>query len=79
MFNLVDTNEGTKADLVPLKREPEYQLAFSRRVRESFQGPSRETFEAWVAQPTDIVGKLRAWDEGRSDKHPKDIYAVLYF
>ena len=80
MFNLIDTNEGTKADLVPLKREPEYQLAFNRRVRETFQGPSGETFEAWVAQPTDIIiGKLRAWEEGRSDKHPKDIYSILYF
>jgi hypothetical protein len=80
MFNIIDTNEGTKADLVPLKREPEYQLAFNRRVRETFQGPSGETFEAWVAQPTDIIiGKLRAWDEGRSDKHPKDIYSILYF
>jgi hypothetical protein len=80
MFNLIDTNEGTKADLVPLKREPEYQLAFNRRIRETFQGPSGETFEAWVAQPTDIIiGKLRAWDQGRSDKHPKDIYSILYF
>lgn len=80
MFNLIDTNEGTKADLVPLKREPEYQLAFNRRVRETFQGPSGESFEAWVAQPTDIIiGKLQAWNEGRSDKHPKDIYSILFF
>ena len=80
MFNLVDTNEGARADLVPLKREPEYQLAFNRRVKETFQGPSGETFEAWVAQPTDIIiGKLHAWNEGRSDKHPKDIHSILFF
>jgi len=80
MFNLIDTDEGTKADLVPLKREPDYQLAFNRRVRETFQGPSGESFEAWVAQPTDIIiGKLQAWHEGRSDKHPKDIYSILFF
>jgi hypothetical protein len=80
MFNLIDTEEGARADLVPLKREPEYQLAFNRRVKETFQSPTGESFEAWVAQPTDIIiGKLRAWDEGRSDKHPKDIYAILYF
>jgi hypothetical protein len=36
MFNSIDTNEGIKADLVPLKREPEYQLAFERRVRRDF-------------------------------------------
>jgi hypothetical protein len=80
MFNLVDTEEGARADLVPLKREPEYQLAFNRRVRETFTDPSGETFEAWVAQPTDIIiGKLQAWNEGRSDKHPKDIFAILFF
>ena len=80
MFNLVDTDEGARADLVPLKREPEYQRAFDRRIRETFTDPSGQTFEAWVAQPTDIIiGKLRAWDEGRSDNHPKDIFAILFF
>lgn len=28
MFNIIDTNGGIKADLVPLKREPDYQIAF---------------------------------------------------
>ena len=80
MFNLIDTEEGARADLVPLKREPEYQLAFNRRTRATFTDPSGEMFEAWVAQPTDIIiGKLHAWEEGRSDKHPKDIFAILYF
>jgi len=74
------TEEGARADLVRLKREPEYQLAFNRRVKEIFQSPSGESFEAWVAQPTDIViGKLHAWNEGRSDKHPKDIFSILFF
>ena len=80
MFNLIDTEEGARADLVPLKREPEYQLAFNRRVRETFQSPRGEIFEAWVAQPTDIIiGKLQAWNEGKSDKHPKDIFSILFF
>lgn len=80
MFNLIDTEEGARADLVPLKREPKYQLAFNRRVRATFTDPSGQSFEAWVAQPTDIIiGKLRAWEEGRSNKHPKDIFAILYF
>jgi hypothetical protein len=80
MFNIIDTNEGIKADLVPLKREPEYQVAFSRRIRREFTDPGGSTFEAWVAQPTDIIiGKLRAWDEGRSNKHPNDIYSMLIF
>jgi hypothetical protein len=80
MFNIIDTNEGIKADLLPLKREPDYEVAFNRRVRRNFVDPAGNTFTAWVAQPTDIIiGKLEAWNEGRSDKHPKDIYSMLVF
>jgi hypothetical protein len=80
MFNIIDTNEGIKADLVPLKREPDYEFAFERRIRREFVDPFGNQFEAWVAQPTDIItGKLQAWNEGRSDKHPKDILAILSF
>ena len=80
MFNIIDSSEGVKADLVPLKREPEYQLAFDRRIRETFTDENDETFEAWVAQPTDIIiGKLQAWNEGRSNKPPDDIFAILFF
>jgi hypothetical protein len=80
MFNIIDTNEGIKADLVPLKREPDYEIAFERRVHRNFVDPAGNAFSAWVAQPTDIIiGKLIAWNEGRSDKHPKDIRAMLVF
>ncbi|NJC96178.1 MAG: hypothetical protein FIB03_07560 [Anaerolineae bacterium] len=80
MFNIIDTDEGTKADLVPLKRDPEYHIALERRVRETYRDENGEIFEAWFAQPTDIIiGKLWAWDEGRSNKHPDDIYAILFF
>ena len=80
MFNIIDTNEGIKADLVPLKREPDYEVAFARRVRRNFLDPAGNAFTAWVAQPSDIIiGKLEAWNEGRSDKHPKDIHAMLAF
>jgi len=80
MFNIIDSSEGIKADLVPLKREPDYQMAFDRRVRETFTDENDELFEAWVAQPTDIIiGKLQAWNEGRSNKHPDDIFAILFF
>ena len=80
MFNIIDSSEGYKADLVPLKREPDYQIAFDRRMRETFTDENDKPFEAWVAQPTDIIiGKLRAWNEGRSDKHPKDIFSILSF
>jgi hypothetical protein len=80
MFNLIDTELGVKADLVPLTREPGYRAAFGRRIRQSFEDESGQTFEAWYAQPTDIIiGKLKAWDEGRSAKHPADIHAMLVF
>lgn len=80
MFNIIDTTEGIKADLVPLKRESDYQAAFERRVRREFTDPAGNTFKAWVAQPADIIiGKLRARDEGRSNKHPNDIYSMLIF
>ncbi len=80
MFNIIDSSEGIKADLVPLKREPDYQHAFDRRIREAFTDENDEPFEAWVAQPADIIiGKLQAWNEGRSNKHPDDIYAILFF
>jgi len=80
MFNLIDTEEGVKADLVPLTREPEYRMAFARRIRRSLRDLAGNPFEAWVAQPSDIIiGKLQAWTEGRSPKHPTDIYQMLVF
>jgi hypothetical protein len=80
MFNIIDSSEGYKPDLVPLKREPDYQLAFDRRIRDTFTDENDKPFEAWVAQPTDIIiGKLQAWNEGRSNKHPYDIFAILFF
>jgi hypothetical protein len=80
MFNLIDTEEGVKADLVPLIREPDYEIAFSRRIRRRFSIPGLHTFEAWCAQPTDIIiGKLQAWTEGRSSKHAHDIHQMLVF
>ncbi len=80
MFNLIDSTRGAKADLVPLSREPDYRYAFSRRIRRTFQDENGVAFEAWCARLEDvIVGKLKAWNEGRSAKHPNDIYAMLVF
>lgn len=80
MFNIIDTEEGIKADLVPVRRESEFRIAFERRIRREFTDSAGITFKAWVAQPTDIViGKLRAWFEGRSNKHPNDIYSMVVF
>lgn len=80
MFNLIDTETGAKADLVPLSREPEYREVFSHRARRRFPSADGVLFEAWCAQPEDIIiGKLTAWDEGRSPKHINDIFAMLEF
>jgi hypothetical protein len=80
MFNIIDTTLGAKADLVPLSREPAYRRAFARRIRRMFTDEDGAEFEAWCARPEDIiVGKLMAWQEGRSDKHPSDIREILAF
>ncbi|HSN77575.1 MAG TPA: hypothetical protein VL334_21085 [Anaerolineae bacterium] len=42
--------------------------------------PRGQEFGVWCARPEDIiVGKLMAWQEGRSAKHPADIAVVLSF
>ena len=80
MFNIIDGSQGVKADLVPLSREPTYQVAFRQRIRRQVQDGDGMPFEIWCARPEDIiVGKLMAWQEGRSTRHPSDIYTVLNF
>jgi hypothetical protein len=80
MFNIIDTTRGEKADLIPLTMASRYRGAFARRVRQTIDVPGLEPFEIWCARPEDvIVGKLMAWDEGRSRKHETDIYEVMVF
>jgi hypothetical protein len=80
MFNIIETALGAKADLVPLTREPAYRRAFARRIRRTFTDEDGAEFEAWCARPEDVIlGKLMAWQEGRSDKHPSDIREMLVF
>ncbi len=80
MFNIIDTTEGIKVDLVPLTYDVAYEPAFARRIRQTFTDDQGQSFEAWCAQPTDIIiGKLRAWAEGRSSRHPNDIQQMLIF
>jgi hypothetical protein len=80
MCNIIDGSQGVKVDLVPLSREPEYREAFRQRVRCIVVDPQGQEFEVWCARPEDIiVGKLMAWQEGHSAKHPADIAVVLAF
>ena len=80
MFNIIDMNQGVKADLVPLSGSLGYREAFARRTRRTFRDESGNEFEAWCARSGDIIlGKLMAWQEGRSAKHPADIREMLVF
>ena len=80
MFNIIDTNHGVKADVMPLTGSLDYRHAFSHRIRRSFRDETGEEFLAWCARPEDIIiGKLMAWTEGKSFKHPTDIRDILFF
>jgi hypothetical protein len=80
LFNIVDTTRGEKADLVPLSLDVAARRAFQRRVRQVVDIPGRAPIPVWCASPEDvIVGKLAAWDEGRSRKHEADILQMLVF
>lgn len=74
LFNIIDSSAGRKVDLIPLTMKPGYGFALANRVRRSVPLRSGASFEAWFARPEDvIVGKLIAWQEGRSFKHEQDI------
>lgn len=78
MFNIIDTERGEKADLVPLSGTLDYRPAFERRVRQLVEIPGAEPFEVWCARPEDVIfGKLMAWKEGRSRKHETDILEIM--
>jgi hypothetical protein len=78
MFNIIDTNRGEKADLIPLSMSAEYVNAFQNRVQRTVDIPGQGGFDVWCAQLEDvIIGKLLAWSEGRSRKHETDIYDMM--
>jgi len=76
MFNIIDSNEATKVDLIPLTMKPSYKFALEHRIRRNI--PSRLHTQAWFARPEDvIIGKLMVWDDGRAFKHESDIRDIL--
>lgn len=80
MFNIIDSERGEKADLIPLTMVSRYHLAFENRVRQTVDMPGSAPFDVWCARPEDvIVGKLMAWAEGRSRKHESDIHEMLMY
>lgn len=79
MFNIIDSERGEKADLIPLTMVSRYRAAFQNRVRQTVETPDG-SFDVWCARPEDvIVGKLMAWAEGRSRKHETDIHEMLVY
>lgn len=80
MFNIIDSDRGEKADLIPLTMVSRYRQAFENRVRQTVEIPGGEAFDVWCARAEDvIVGKLMAWAEGRSRKHETDIQEMVAF
>jgi len=80
MFNIIDSERGEKADLLPVTMHLEYRRLLASRVREEMKAPGCPPFDAWIARLQDvIIGKLEAWREGRSRKHETDIYEMLVF
>ena len=78
LFNIIDTSEARKVDLIPLTLKPGYGFALKKRIRREISTRQGKNFQAWFARPEDvIVGKLMAWDEGRSFKHESDIRDIL--
>lgn len=77
-FNIIDSTLGAKADLFPLTMDLRYEPAFINRVRQRIDIPERGVVEVWAARPEDvIIGKLMAWEEGRSSRHTSDIYEMM--
>lgn len=79
-FNIIDSTLGEKADLFPLTMDPRYTPAFENRIRRTVDMPGKEPLSVWAARPEDVIlGKLMAWVEGRSERHPSDIYEMMVF
>ena len=80
MFNIIDTERGEKADLIPLTMASPYRRAFRRRARQRVDVPGIEPFRVSCARPEDVIlGKLMAWAEGRSRKHETDIRDMMVY
>ncbi len=78
MFNLIDTNEGDKVDLIPIGMNAHNRAAMQRRLRLPYEDLNGERLEAWVARPDDVmIGKLLAWNESPSLRHEQDIGQML--
>jgi hypothetical protein len=77
-FNIIDVDQGQKADLFPITMDPRYRPAFENRVRQMIELPEIGPLPVWAARPEDvIIGKLMALSELSSDRHEFDIYELM--
>jgi len=73
-FNIIHAETGSKVDLIIRKDTPHGREEFLRRRREPF-APG---FDCMSARPEDvIIGKLRYYKQGGSEKHLQDISGML--
>jgi hypothetical protein len=72
-FNLIHIATALKADVYPVGQDPLHRWGFPRRHKEVVAGAP-----LWIAPPEYvIVRKLQYLREGESDKHVRDIRAML--
>jgi hypothetical protein len=72
-FNIIQSSTALKVDVYPLGRASFERNAFTRRQRLRFGDQ-----EVWVAPPDYVITrKLEYYREGGSDKHIRDIEAML--
>ena len=54
------------------------QRTLQRRIRQTIALSATHRLDVWCARPDDVIlGKLQAWQQGRSARHESDIYAMM--
>lgn len=72
-FNLIHHETGMKADVYPAARDPLHRWGLAHRRRIPY-GPG----QVWLAPPEYVIlRKLEYWREGGSEKHLRDVRAML--
>ena len=73
-FNVIHTKSGNKIDFMIARDDAWGRSQLARRLRRAVLPDA----EAYVAAPEDVIlGKLWYYNEGGSDKHLRDIAAML--
>jgi len=72
-FNLIHGETGMKADIYPAARDDLHRWGLAHRRRVSYGAG-----QLWLAPPEYVIlRKLEFWREGRSEKHLRDVRAML--